>query len=73
MRTAVERAFYLTQGQPWLVNAIAKEAVEELVPDVAEAVSYAHIEQAKKILVDRQDTHLDSLAERLRESLGCRL
>ncbi|MGD1865002.1 MAG: ATP-binding protein [Phormidesmis sp.] len=64
---AVERAFYLTQGQPWLVNALAKEAVEELVQSVAESVTLAHVEQAKKTLIDRQDTHLDSLAERLRE------
>jgi len=64
---AVERAFYLTQGQPWLANAIAKEAVEEIVLDITEPVGLAHIEQAKKTLIDRQDTHLDSLAERLRE------
>lgn len=64
---AVDRAFYLTQGQPWLANALAKEAVEELVPDLSEAVTLSHIEQAKSILIERQDTHLDSLAERLRE------
>jgi hypothetical protein len=27
---AIERAFYLTNGQPWLVNALAKEATEYL-------------------------------------------
>lgn len=30
---AIERVFALTHGQPWLVNALAKEAVEELVLD----------------------------------------
>ncbi|MEL6491672.1 MAG: ATP-binding protein [Cyanobacteria bacterium J06621_3] len=65
---AVQLAFSLTQGQPWLVNALAKEAVEELVEDPAIPIDAGHIEQAKEILIKRQDTHLDSLAERLRES-----
>ena len=64
---AVELAFNLTQGQPWLVNALAKEIVEELVEDTTIAITPEHIEQAKEILIRRQDTHLDSLAERLRE------
>ncbi|MEZ4451106.1 MAG: hypothetical protein R3B09_16625 [Nannocystaceae bacterium] len=62
-----DRAFELTQGQPWLVNALAKEAVDELLPDPSEPVTVAVIEAAKEELIRRQDTHLDSLAERLRE------
>jgi hypothetical protein len=42
-------------------------AVEELQPDTAQPVSVAEIEQAKEILIERQETHLDSLVERLRE------
>lgn len=64
---AVQTAFSLTQGQPWLVNALAKEAVEELVDNPVIPIDAQHIEQAKEILIKRQDTHLDSLAERLRE------
>jgi ATPase family associated with various cellular activities (AAA) len=64
---AIETAFYLTQGQPWLVNALAKEIVEEMVTDTDIAITAEHINQAKEILIARQDTHLDSLAERLRE------
>ncbi len=64
---ACARAFHLTQGQPWLVNALAKEAVEELVPDPAQAITPAILDAAKEALIRRQDTHLDSLAERLRE------
>jgi len=60
-------AFDLTQGQPWLVNALAKEVVENLVQDTTVAITPEHIFQAKEILISRQDTHLDSLAERLRE------
>ncbi|BAZ70904.1 hypothetical protein NIES4106_57010 (plasmid) [Fischerella sp. NIES-4106] len=65
--SAVETAFDLTQGQPWLVNALAKEIVEEMVTDTSVAITAEHIQQAKEILIKRQDTHLDSLAERLRE------
>jgi hypothetical protein len=64
---AVARAFELTQGQPYLANALAKVAVEELQPDTAQPVTVAEIEQAKEILIERQETHLDSLVERLRE------
>ena len=64
---AVARAFELTQGQPWLVNALAKVAVEELVPERAQPVRREDIERAKQVLIERQETHLDSLAERLRE------
>jgi hypothetical protein len=65
--SALERAFGLTQGQPWLVNALAKVAVEQLVPERDQDITDVVIDQAKEILITRQDTHLDSLAERLRE------
>lgn len=61
-------AFEQTQGQPWLVNALAKEIVEELVTDESIAITAEHILTAKEIIIQRQDTHLDSLAERLREN-----
>ena len=64
---ALTRAFHLTQGQPWLVNALARQVVEVVVPDPAVAVTARHVDEAKEILIRRQDTHLDSLAERLRE------
>jgi type II secretory pathway predicted ATPase ExeA len=64
---AIATAFTLTQGQPWLVNALAKEIVENLVIDPAVPISGNHVHQAKEILIQRQDTHLDSLVERLRE------
>lgn len=66
-REAVEQAFELTQGQPWLVNALAKEIVEVILPDPQQLITIDHIEQAKEILIQRQDTHLDSLASLLQE------
>ncbi|PDW04274.1 ATP-binding protein [Candidatus Viridilinea mediisalina] len=64
---AVAEAFRLTQGQPWLVNALAKVVVEELATDSATPITPALITAATDVLIERQDTHLDSLAERLRE------
>ncbi len=66
--TAVDHAYYLTQGQPWLVNALARQVVETVVPAPNNRITPAHIDAAKEILIQRQDTHLDSLAERLREA-----
>jgi type II secretory pathway predicted ATPase ExeA len=65
---AIQRAFHLTQGQPWLVNALAKEIVEGLAADPTQTITAAHVNQAKEILIQRQDTHLDSLASLLREA-----
>ncbi len=63
----VEQAFVLTQGQPWLVNALANEMIQTLVRDRSKPIGIEQLEQAKENLILRQDTHLDSLAERLRE------
>ncbi|MEN9934793.1 MAG: hypothetical protein RLZZ387_1372 [Chloroflexota bacterium] len=64
---ALAHAFTLTQGQPWLVNALAKVAVEELMLDRSQAITDVIIDQAKAVIIARQETHLDSLADRLRE------
>lgn len=64
---AVQMAYHLTQGQPWLVNALAYVITEELVTDRVKPVTSEHIFQAKAILIQQQDTHLDSLAEKLQE------
>lgn len=64
---AVALSLELTRGQPWLVNFLAREAVETLVPDPAQPVSAEIIEQAKERIILRRDTHVDSLIDRLRE------
>jgi hypothetical protein len=65
---AIQLAFELTQGQPWLVNALAKEVVEEQVVDPTMRITVEQIEIAKEVLIRQQDTHLDSLAEKLLET-----
>ncbi|MEX1363521.1 MAG: ATP-binding protein, partial [Nannocystaceae bacterium] len=64
---AIARAHALTGGQPWLVNALARLAVTTLVPDRTRAITGEDIEQAARVIIERRDTHLDSLASRLRE------
>lgn len=64
---AVARAFELTEGQPWLVNALARQLTQVLAPDRTQPISAAMVDEARDILIRRQDTHLDSLIERLRE------
>jgi hypothetical protein len=64
---ALARAFELTQGQPWLVNALAREIVENLQVPPAEPVTVAHVDAARERLVLARATHLDSLLSRLTE------
>jgi hypothetical protein len=64
---AASHAFEISRGQPWLVNALGFQAVEQVVPDRSVAVEAHHVERAKEILIERRDTHLDSLIDRLRE------
>ncbi|MFN3197710.1 MAG: AAA family ATPase [Bradymonadia bacterium] len=62
---AVERAFELTQGQPWLVNSIAAEVIDEMA--VTSTITADHVGQAKERLILARATHLDSLVARLHE------
>lgn len=59
--------FDLTQGQPWLVNSLAKICVEELVKDVAQPVLPEHVERAREILIIRNHMHFGELTYKLRE------
>lgn len=67
-KEAVTRAIELTSGQPWLVNAMAREVVEKMKIPATEAIILDHIEEAKERLILARATHLDSLVARLMES-----
>ena len=65
---AIAKVMDLTGGQPWLVNAIARECVEEIHRGNPLApVTAADVDAAKENIIRRRDTHVDSLMERLRE------
>ena len=64
---AIDYAFYLTQGQPWLVNALAYQACFRDVKDRSQPITKEVIERAKEQLIMRKDTHFNALVERLHE------
>lgn len=64
---AITTAFELTRGQPWLVNALANQIVTEQLTDSQQEIQAENVLKAKDVLIARRDTHLDSLAQRLRE------
>jgi hypothetical protein len=65
---AIERAWYWSEGQPWLVNALAYESVVNILKnDYSRPVTSDIMDQSSENLIKRRDTHLDSLLERLKE------
>ena len=64
----VDDVWRLTRGQPWLVNAIGCECVEEIHGNrFGEEITVEDVETAKEAIIRRRDTHVDSLMERMRE------
>ncbi|MEV4546833.1 ATP-binding protein [Nonomuraea wenchangensis] len=64
-KDAVDRVYELTQGQPWLVNALAHEITFKM--GVTGAITCERVEEAKERLIRARATHLDSLVARLHE------
>jgi hypothetical protein len=65
---AISRAWHWSEGQPWLVNALAYETIVKILHnDYASPVSSQLIDQAAENLIKRRDIHIDSLLERLKE------
>ena len=59
----------LTQGQPWLVNALAYEACfkNKAGRDRSRAITADAIQDAREQLIRRRETHLDQLTDKLQE------
>ena len=59
----------LTQGQPWLVNALAYEACfkNKGGRDRRRSISAEAIQDAREQLIRRRETHLDQLTDKLQE------
>ncbi|MFO1421395.1 MAG: ATP-binding protein [Candidatus Competibacteraceae bacterium] len=66
---ALERAWALSRGQPWLVNALGYETCFELPAgrNRAQPITAEWLDEAKEALILRRETHLDQLADKLRE------
>ncbi len=64
----IDSIYYYTQGQPWLVNAVAREITAKILEsDHAKEIRPEHAEKAVESIIHRRDTHIDSLLERLKE------
>jgi len=64
----IDSVYHQTQGQPWLVNAVVREIVTEILEsDYSKSVTQEHVGQAVETIIQRRDTHIDSLLERLKE------
>jgi hypothetical protein len=65
---AVNYIFEQTNGQPWLVNAVACECVEKICKDdYSIPITQEMAETAINELILKRPTHFDSLMERLKE------
>ncbi|MBW7877337.1 MAG: ATP-binding protein [Candidatus Cloacimonetes bacterium] len=60
----VEIIYELTQGQPWLCNALGEQMCFELFPEVP-VLDENHLHQAKEALILSRATHIDQLYYRL--------
>jgi len=66
--SAIELAFEQTQGQPWLVNAIAREIVmEQLKKDYSKTITAEMVAEAIQTIILRRDVHIDQLLDKLKE------
>ncbi len=66
---AVATVWGQTRGQPWLVNALAQEVcfLAGAVRERGAAISKRNVFEAREALIVRRETHLDQLADKLRE------
>ncbi|MCP4697077.1 MAG: ATP-binding protein, partial [Gammaproteobacteria bacterium] len=65
----VAEMYRYTQGQPWLVNAVAKEITNGILAgDFSRNIVPEHAEQAVQAIIRQRKTHIDSLMERLKEA-----
>ncbi|MCK4764058.1 MAG: AAA-like domain-containing protein [Candidatus Aminicenantes bacterium] len=63
-----EKIYRLSGGQPWLTNALARQIVMKLLKyDFSKEITLELVARAKEQLIQRRDTHLDSLVDKLKE------
>ncbi len=65
---ALDAIWHQTQGQPWLVNALADQTCfRDGAEDRSDPVTATAVIEAKEQLILRRETHLDQLADKLQE------
>ena len=66
---ALETIWERTRGQPWLVNALADEICfrDEPGRDRSRPITAGDVRDAQERIIERRETHLDQLADKLQE------
>jgi nickel-dependent lactate racemase len=65
---AITLVWKQTQGQPWLVNAVAREVIVKMLhSDYTQPVTSAMVAEAIQTIILRCDTHIDNLPERQKD------
>jgi len=66
---ALETIWERTRGQPWLVNALADETCfrDEVGRDRSRPITAGDVGDAQERIIQRRETHLDQLADKLQE------
>ena len=65
---SLDRVFYYTQGQPWLVNALGRElCFDDYAIPLNQEITAVDVDEKVEILIQRRDVHLDQLADKLTE------
>ena len=66
---ALETIWERTRGQPWLVNALADETCfrDEAGRDRSRAITADDVREAQERIIQRRETHLDQLTDKLQE------
>ncbi len=64
---ATAKAWELTEGQPWLVNALANQVVRKMGIPTSQTITSLDIEKAAQEIILARQTHLDSLVDKLTE------
>ncbi len=71
---ALERVYYYTLGQPWLVNALGRElCFDDYALPRDHEVTESDVDEKVEILIQRRDVHLDQLADKLTEPCVARV
>lgn len=72
--SAIQKIFDLTQGQPWLVNALGRElCFDEYAISSDQTILVTDVDKAVEILIQRCDVHLDQLMDKLTEPRVARI
>ncbi len=70
---AIAEIARVTDGQPYLVNALADLCATQLVPDRTQAITRANVDAARAQLIRARTTHLDGLVARLKDPRVARI